>query len=62
MPHKRHYHSKRKFKDGVYQLLSSERTREMALVTVQVYRNEGGPKIRFIRGSDGRYHIYEKVE
>lgn len=62
MPHRRHWHSKRKFSDGTYQFLSSHwgtLSRDMAL---EEHRAEGGPKLRYLKGEDGKYHIYEKVE
>lgn len=61
-PHRRHWHSQRKFKDGVYRLLSSHRHPIDLGRALVAYTTEGGPKLRYLKGKDGKYHIYEKVE
>lgn len=62
MPHRRRWHSKRKFKDGVYRLLSSHIWKADRDKALEEYSDEGGPKLRYIKGTDGKYHIYEKLE
>lgn len=62
MPHRRHYLSKRNFPDGQYQLLSSHWDAYGRDKALEQYRKEDGPKLRYLKGEDGKYHIYEKVE
>lgn len=62
MPHRRRWHSKRKFKDGVYRLLSSHSNEVARDKMLDIYEGQPGGKLRYIKGEDGKYHIYEKVE
>lgn len=62
MPHRRTWHSKRKFKDGMYQFLSSHWDQIDRDLHLGLYTVEGGPKLRYLKGEDRKYHIYEKVE
>jgi ribosomal protein S6 len=62
MPHRRTKYSKRKFKDGEYWLMSSHSTPEERDSQLRRYRKVNHRKLRYIKGEDGRYHIYEKLE
>lgn len=61
MPHRRHKYSKRNFPDGQYWLISSHPDAEERDAALRRYSKANHRKLRYIKGEDRYYHIYEKL-